>query len=336
MNRLLTSATQVLIASLTILLCGCGDSSGPGEAEDPGVKLAIEGIALSRLEWTGDGAEVVWASRTAINAVNPTTGSNRQLFSDPSSSIIDFALAGERIYFGAQTGTEFRVSRLNPAGGGAETLITAPWDGSFYVLVSDNERFLAANGALYDLQTGAEFDLPSGTARGFSPDGTQLLVQGALDDPFSFSLVSSTDGSSQPLQPANTGFLYAGHRWDGNSPQLLADATTDGVTRISEMDGLTGTTRDLAQIKGYPTFFLVANWSRDGRTLGAWLNSPKGSDPAKLFVIRSGSEPRVVASIGSDFFSGPQPPVFSPNGNSVAYLYDRYQVGANLYVKSGF
>jgi Tol biopolymer transport system component len=265
----------------------------------------------------------------------------RTLVGDPSISIQGTSSAGDRIYFGAAVATSsstldaFRVSRVNPSAGAAEILTTRAWGGRDYVLISPDERFLAADGSLYDLQAGSRTDLACSSPRGFSPDGTQLLCQNSFD-PSPFSLVSTADGSSQPLHAGPSGSFYFGHRWEGNSPQLLDYALANGTTRIFETDGVTGTTRDLAQLNGSPTFLLIANWSPDGRTLGAWIEEGSGGDRrAKLYVIHTGSAPAVAASVNSNFFHGPDQPVFSPSGNSVAYFYYNDNNGRSLYAKTG-
>jgi hypothetical protein len=335
--------TRLLIASLALLAAaGCGDSSGPGEPEDRGVLLFTGVAGPSDIVWTRDGAEVVYAVATSLNAVSATTHLERHLVSDPSISIKGTSSAGDRIYFGAvvttSPSTAFRVSRINPTAGGAEILTTRAWSGLDYVLVSADERFVAADGSLYDLQASTRIDLPCTRPRGFSPDATRLLCQNpfgpAPESPF--SLVSTADGSSQPMHVGPSGPFYFGHRWEGNSPQLLDYAVTNGTTRIYETDGVTGATRDVAQLDGDPTFLLLANWSPDGRTLGAWIEQgPGGNRTAKLYVIHSGSAPVVAASASTSFYFGPDRPVFSGSGNSVAYFYNDENGGRSLYAKTG-
>jgi hypothetical protein len=332
-------STRLLVASLALLAAaGCGDSSGPREPEDPGVLLFAGVAGPDDIVWTRDGAEVVYAIATSIRAASVAPRVERTLVGDPSISIQGTSSAGDRIYFGAVVRTSpstpdaFRVSRINPTAGAAEILTTRTWAGRDYVLVSADERFVSADGSLYDLQAGTRIDLACSRPRGFSPDGTRLLCQ----DPSrstAFSLVSTSDGSFQPLQSGPIGTFYAGHRWEGNSPQLLDYALSNNTTRIYETDAVTGATRDIAELDGHPTFLLLANWSPDGRTLGAWIEGANGR--AKLYIIRSGSAPAVAATVSSGFPFGPDRPVFSGNGNSVAYFYYHENNGRSLYAKTG-
>jgi hypothetical protein len=334
--------TRLLIASLALLAAaGCRDSSGPGEPEDRGVLLFTGVAGPSDIVWTRDGAEVVYAVATSMRAASVAPRVERTLVGDPSISIKGTSSAGDRVYFGAvetSSPSTFRVSRINTIGGGAEIVTSRAWSGLDYVLVSADERFVAADGSLYDLQASTRIALPCTRPRGFSPDATRLLCQNPLgpapESPF--SLVSTADGSSQPLHVGPSGPFYFGHRWEGNSPQLLDYAVANGTTRIYETDGVTGATRDLAQLDGDPTFLLLANWSPDGRTLGAWIEQgPGGNRIAKLYVIHSGSAPVVAASANSSFYFGPGRPVFSGSGNSVAYFYNDENSDRSLYAKTG-
>jgi hypothetical protein len=286
---------------------------------------------------------VVYAVSNALSAVSVSTHTVRLLDASPSTTILTLCGAGERIYFGASvapsgsTTTNFRVSRVNPTAGAVEILTTAPWVGRDYVVISADERFLVANQVLYNLQAATQINLPGGRPIGFSPDGTQLLYQDILQlsTQTPFSLVSTSDGSSQPLH--STGSLYFGHRWDGNSPQLIDVGYDNGTLRLFETDGVAGITRDLAQFSENPIFTFLANWSPDGRTLGAWIDQGSGkSRRTNLYVIRSGSAPAIVASVITDFFHvGVGLPAFSPSGNSVAYNYYRDGSPRSLYMKSG-
>ena len=337
--------TRFLITSLALLAAaGCGDSSAPGEPEDRGVLLFAGVAGPSDIVWTRDGAEVVYAIAASVRAASVAPRVERTLVGDPSISIKGMSSAADRIYFGAvvttspSTADAFRVSRINPSASGPEIVTTRAWSGLDYVLVSADERFVAADGSLYDLQASTRINLPCTRPRGFSPDDTRLLCQNPLgpapESPF--LLASTADGSSQPVHVGPSGPFYIGHRWEGNSPQLLDYTVTNGTTRIYETDGATGAMRDVAQLEGSPTFLLLANWSPDGRTLGAWIEQgPGGNRTAKLYVIHSGSAPAVAASVSSSFYFGPDRPVFSGSGNSVAYFYYNENGGRSLYARTG-
>ena len=341
-----TPARWLFAPFVLIAIAGCGDPSGPGEPEDPGIAIVSTiGGGPRHLVWTRDGTELVFSDFHALNAVAISTHAVRQL--DPSPVIMSVIRNGaERIYFGTALFTDpnFRISRVNPVSGAVDVLVTNSQTGyDEFMEVSADERFLATSLRLYDLQTGARTNLPPGKPFGFSPDGTKLLyyvdVAGANPSP---TLISTADGSSQPLHPA--GYFHLTHRWNGNSPQLLKaelefkNGYYDSV-RLTEIDGLTGVSHDIAQFSTSGGYSFNTNWSSDGLTLGTWVEQGSiadGTNRTNLFVIRSGSPPALVASMTPPWNAGPPgPPVFSPSGNSVAYFYYHANESRSLYVKSG-
>ena len=345
MNHIQLNPTRFLITSLALLTAsGCADTSGPGAPENRGVLLASVDGGASKLAWSSDGTQLVFATST-LNAVNVSTHTVRQLDPSPSISILDLCSAGARIYFAVavampgSTDANYQVSRVNPTAGAVEILLNKPWGGSSYVLVSDDERFLVANSVLYDFQAATQIALPGGRPIGFSPDGTQLLYYQYLgasstDSP---TLISTADGSSSQALHSTSSF-YSGHRWEGNSPQLIDSRLDNGTLRLFEIDGVTGATHDLAQFgenPSFPTILPVANWSADNRTLGVWVQQGSGeSRTTNLYVIRSGSAPAVVANLTTSLYVGVGSPVFSRSGNSVAYNYYNHSA-RSLYIKSG-
>ena len=335
MNRIQNRLARLLIAALALFtVAACGDSSGPGEPDDPGVLLVPMGQSgnwPAELVWTKDGTEVVYVEN-GLNAVTVSTQIVRKL--DASQSIGTFARAsaGERIYFGAfvtplpGSNDNFRISRVHPISGGTETVMTIyPGD---HLAVSADERFVVVDTRLYDLQRGVRIDLPQGMPLGFSPDGTQLLYRDVFAPPV---LVSTADGSSRPLH-STISTSYTAHRWEGNSPQLVEANIDYGrhTVRFLERDGLTGVTRDIAQLST-TAFSIGANWSPDGRTLGSWVEQGSRTN---LYVIRSGSAPTIVASFTPRDGKSPDTPVFSPSGNSLAYFYYD-DLRRSMYLKSG-
>jgi len=345
------------IGSLAILSSGgCGDSSGPGEPEDPGILVVpptLVGYYPSELVWTRDGSELVYissvttpASSTRLNAVSVATHAVRQLNASPFIISLARESAGSRIYFGAYltaaapNDPNFQISRIDVGSGTVDILATRFLESNNPVLVSGDERFLVAGSGLYNLQTGGRVDLPAGTPIDFSPDRTMLLyfLQSTTTSTPSATLISTSDGSSHPLL-YSTGDFYLAHRWEGNSPQLLkktfldAGAYNSGTIRLSEIDGITGTSRDIVQFNVRSPFIGVT-WSPDGRALGAWV--PEGSladktDKTTLYIVRAGNAPAVVATVHGN----PDRPVFSPDGKSIAYFYYHEDDRRSLYMKSG-
>jgi hypothetical protein len=134
-----------------------------------------------------------------------------------------------------------------------------------------------AGRGLYDLQTGTRIDLPAGIPLDFSPDKTQLLylVDQTTTSIQSAALISTADGSSQALH--STDYFLLAHRWEGNSPQLLSSALDLGSgVRLYELDGLTGTRRDVAQFTNSISGYTYANWSPDGQRLAVWIREGFG------------------------------------------------------------
>lgn len=348
MSHIQTRAIRMLIAAAAIFTAaGCGDSSGPGEPDDPGI-LLVPPFAAGYIPdipiWTKDGTELVYvtggnvSNSTVLNAVNPSTLAVRQLVA-PTNLIMTTARgsAGDWIYFGtANSG----ISRVHPTSRTVET-VTAFGIGGEVLLVSHDERYLVVGRSLFDLQTTGQIDLPSGRAIGFSPDGTQLLYDldvigvGGTRAP---ALISTADGSSQPLH--STGYFTVAHRWEGNSPQLLkVDYSPTGgintIYRLSEIDGLTGASRNLAEFHAAYFNPFSVSWSPNGQALGVWIeerSAKDGRSRAKLYIIRSGAAPALVASVGPGVTTGP--PIFSPSGNALVYIH-YYNDGRSLYLKSG-
>ena len=342
---------RILLASLALLVvAGCGEGVyGPSGAQDPGVLL----VTLTQgggedLAWTSDGTELVYAVAGELRAVSASTHTVRRLDTGPSVVIQALSRAGARIYFASSLSApgpndpNSLIGRVNPIAGSAEILLTSRSGPDQHVIVSADERFLATNGVLYNLETGGQINLPAGTAFGFSPDGSQLLYYQAQNGLLigAPSLISTADGSSsEPLQSPSGSFYY-GHRWDGNSLQLLDFSRDDEALRLFEIDAVSGVHRALAEFGSnpfFPAILPVANWSPDGRTLAIWIEQGSGAGRrSNLYVIRSGSAPAVVASvITSGFETGVGRPVFSPSGNSVAYPYYLDGGGTSLYMKSG-
>ena len=349
-----------LIAPLVLIaIAGCGDSSGPGEPEDLGVLLVPNvsaGYYFANPVWTHDGTELVYVNAstigssniTVLNAVDISTRVVRQLVASEFITKVVRSGAAERIYFGTALVSDpnFRISRVNPTSGAAEILMTTSQNGyDEFMEVSADERFLARSQRLYDLQTGAQTNLPPGKPFGFSPDGTQLLYYveqpGTSTQP---ALISTVDGSSQTLH--STGYFHLAHRWEGNSPQLLMTESkfiggrSNYTYRIFEIDGLSGATHDIAQFSTTDSQNPYSvNWSADGRTLALWIHQGEiadGTSRTNLYIIRTGSAPTLVASATPSFEGGPPgTPVLSPSGNSVAYFYYHPNERRSLYLKSG-
>lgn len=333
---------NIIVVWLGLTTAGCGGSgiSDSGEPQDRGTLLlanAQTGFGPRELIWTRDGTEVVFVDG-ALKAVNVSSRSVRVL--DPTAVILSVARgsSGEWIYFAgavpnAGPGTpNVRISRVHPARAGVETIALVFQGASTRLVVSADERWIALGRILLDSQSGLSRELPSGAPYDFSPDGTQLLYE--FFAPNSFALISTADGSSQPV--LSEGFVSA-FRWTGNSPQILvvqlSSAPNSGTTtRIFELDGLTGVTRDFGQFNAYASLF-NANWSEDGQTLGVWLEP--NPIRTELAVFRAGGAPvialRVDANVGK--------PVFSPAGAAVVYPLvtssSLFSSVASLYVKTG-
>jgi hypothetical protein len=347
--------TPFLTALLALLAAACSDLGGPpaGEPEQPGVLLVshVQNALYSDPVWTRDGTELVFvkgftanSSSTMINAVNVTTHSVRQLYSAPIISNFHRRDGDEWIYFEVaevtygQTNSELK--RLNPTSGAVETVpATFPGYPNDVVVYAD-ERFLLSTNGLYNLQTGTRIDHPAGIPNSFSPDGTRVLygMNTGAGSPLSPTLISTIDGSSQQLH--STDYFAVAHRWIGNSPQFLS-TTNDyvaGIIRLYEVDGLSGTRRDIAQFTS-TLAYIYANWSPDNQTLGAWIDEGdigKGTDRTVLYIIRPGSKPTIAVTVRPSWEAGPPSrPVFSPDSRSLTYFYPHADDSHSLYLKSG-
>ena len=167
---------------------------------------------------------------------------------------------------------------------------------------------------------------------------SSLICTGLMVILLSPTLISTIDGSSQQLH--STDYFALAHRWIGNSPQFLS-TTSDyvaGIIRLYEVDGLTGTRRDIAQFTS-TSGYLYASWSPDGQTLGAWIDEGDvrdGTNRTALYIIRPGSTPSIAVTVRPPWDAGPPSrPVFSPDGRSVAYFYPHPDDTYSLYLKSG-
>jgi Tol biopolymer transport system component len=350
-----TGRARLFIGLLGILaVTSCSDlgGPGPGHVEDPGILLvpATTGAVATDPVWTSDGSEVVYltggafGASTGLNAVSISTHASRRIHS--SSSIYSFVRgkSGERIYFtslvtAGSGGQSLEVARLHPATGTVEVVTTVSIGADDHLEVSPDEKFLVIGSTLHNVLTGTSTALPRGRAVGFSPDGTQVLYYllnsgSSIPTPV---LIATADASSQALH--STGDFYLAHRWVGNSPLLLMHSSTPagGVysnIHLSEVDAVTGTTRDVADFTS-PLASVGAAWSPDGNTLAAWIaegSLADRTDRTTLYVIRSGGTPAVVGSIHG--YAGP--PVFSPSGTAIAYFYyDSEDYTGSLYVKTG-
>jgi hypothetical protein len=191
--------------------------------------------------------------------------------------------------------------------------------------VSPNERYVVGD-EIYDLQTGGKASSFPYSPLGFSPDGKAFVAR----DAFTSALVVM-DGQGGHQQLATSDEAYITHRWAVDVPQLLRiryDAAK-GSVRLYEVDGLSSVTHDLAVLNA-TSDAIHAKYSADGSLLGVWLHD---GTLWKLYKIRSGGAPIFVASVRYEPDSYPSPPVFSPDGTSIAYFL--FNPGRSLYVKSG-
>ncbi|HXG71375.1 MAG TPA: hypothetical protein VNJ04_12290 [Gemmatimonadaceae bacterium] len=208
-----------------------------------------------------------------------------------------------------------RIIKVHPSRAGVDTIATVFLRYNQALFVSADERLIASGHTLIDTRTGVRIELPNGQAHGFSPDGTQLLYEvfGSASAPTRvYTLVSTGDGTFQPMLGPN-GYFDA-LRWSGNAPQLLTVANSfanpPAGTRVFELDGLSGATRDLAQFSERGALY-TANWSDDGQTLGVWLEP--NYYRSKLVIIRGGSALVTVLRVDADVGS----PIFSPDGTAL-------------------
>ena len=348
--------TPFLTVLLALLAIACSDLGGPppGEAEQPGL-LLLPRVATALYTdpvWTRDGTELVFvkgytnnSSTAVINAVNVSTHAVRQLYSAPIIQNFRRRNGDEWIYFEVADYTygspNSGLKRVNPTSGAVEAVpATFPGYPNDVVVYAD-ERFLVSTGGLYNLQTGTRIDYPIEMHGAFSPDGTHVLVgvNTGIGSPPSPTLVSIIDGSSQALH--TTDYFTLAYRWIGNSPQFLSviNDYLVGKIRLYEVDGLTGTRRDIAQFSSTAGGYIYASWSPDAQTLGAWIDegdTGKGTDRTALYIIRPGSAPSIAVTIRPPWDAGgPSHPVFSPDGRSVAYFYPHADDTFSLYMKSG-
>jgi hypothetical protein len=349
--------TQFLTVLLALLATACSDLGGPpaGEPEQPGVLLVphVQNALYSNPVWTRDGTELVFVNDATnppvINAVNVSTHSVRQLYTPPNTALMlsNFhrSNGAEWIYFEvtdiAPLGpTNPRLQRLNPSSGAVEAVpATFPGYPNDFVDYAD-ERFLVSNTGFFNLQTGTRIDHPAGSGASFSPDGTRVLygVNSGSNSPPSPTLISTIDGSSQQLH--STDYFVVANRWIGNSPQFLS-TTNDypaGIVRLYEVDGVTGTRRDIAQFTS-TLAYIYASWSPDNQILGAWIDEGdigKGTDRTVLYIIRPGTTPTIAVTVRPSWEAGPPSrPVFSPDSRSLAYFYPHADDSHSLYLKSG-
>jgi len=348
--------TPFLMALLALVATACSDLGGPppGEPEQPGVLLLpnVRNALYSEPVWTRDGTELVYfaflptnSTSTVINAVNVSTHSVRQLYAAPLILNSRRSNGDEWIYFEVADvttsgPTNSGLKRLNPSSGAVEAVpATFPGYPNDIVIYAD-ERFLVSNSGFFNLQTGTRIDHPPGIPASFSPDGTRVLygVNTGISSAPSPTLISLIDGSSQPLH--STDYFALAHRWVSNSPQFLS-TTNDylaGIVRLYEVDGVTGTRRDVAQFTS-TSGYIYASWSPDNQTLGAWIDEGdigKGTDRTVLYIIRPGSTPTIAVTVRPPWDAGPPSrPVFSPDSRSLAYFYPHTDDSHSLYLKSG-
>jgi len=327
----------ILVAAFAMLggaACGSSGITETSETENPGTQLippqSGESSGPQRLLWTKDGSEIVFHSQ-GLKAVSLGTHAIRPIWG--ASSIVAFAgpTASGQVYFSTflrpvgSTSEEYTIARVQPSTGASEVLPLASPSLTLVLEVSPDERFVVGD-AIYDLQTGGKASSFPYTPLGFSPDGTVFLAR----DPFTSALLVVTfQGYHQQL--ATSDEAYIAHRWEADVPQLLRiryDAGK-GSIRLYEVDGLSGATRDLAQLAATDAV-IYANYSADGRVLGVWIRQ---NSLWKLHVIRAGAQPVVVASVNYTNPGNPSAPVFSPDGTSVAYFL--YAPDRSLFVKSG-
>jgi hypothetical protein len=334
-NPMFIRRSGVLVVAIGLLgatACGAAGITETTETENPGTQLFAQsgnGNGAQRLVWTRDGTELVFHS-DGLKAVSVGTHTVRPVWGE--SAVVDFAgpTVSGKVYFStflppASTNPEYKIARVEPATGTTELLPLASPSLTIALEVSPDERYVVGD-AIYDLQTGGKANSFPYTPLGFSPDGSVFLAR----DPFTPALLVVT-GQGYHQQLATSDEAYIAHRWAANIPQLLRmryDAG-NGTIRLYEIAGLSGASRDLAQLSSTGAD-IYANYSADGNLLGVWIQQ---QSLWKLYVIRAGSPPVVAASVTYTGTARPGAPVFSPDGKSAAYFF--YTSDRSLYVQSG-
>ena len=331
------------IVFLSLFLAACGDQ-GPHDnrgPEDRGTLVLdhVDEQYVGGPIWTKDGSEVVFAAG-GLKAVNVSTHAVRVL--DPGPFIEIAARGDEWIYFtvalpnAPANGPSFRLSRVRPSQTGVENIALPAQNLGSTVVVSRDERWIALGGLLIDMQNGTTRPLPgNGEPLGFSRDGTRLLSRVLGTTGFSYVLIATADGSSQPV-PSGTPSFLMGFRWVEGSPQFLDLRGPPGQSnyQLSEIDGISGTTRPLWESTDLISVFF-AKWSDDGQTLAVWVAKGLGPTRNELTLLRTGAQPTVVAKVDASVGT----PAISPAGSSIFYpvytatgLFTGY---TTYYVKSG-
>lgn len=325
----------MLAAALAILgAAGCGSSVTDADLrENPGTLVVPsesgEVSGLQGLVWTKDASEIVFHS-SQLKAVSVGSHTVRPVWGE--SAVVNFAgpTVSGRIYFSTflptpSTSAEYAIGRVEPGTGVWEVLPLQAPALTIAIDVSPNERYVVGD-AIYDLQTGGKASSFPYTPLGFSPDGNAFVAR----DAFTSALVVM-DGQGSHQQLATSDEAYIAHRWALHVPLLLRrryDAAKANI-RLYEVDGLSSVSHDLAELNA-TSDAVYAKYSADGSLLGIWLQD---GTLWKLYKIRAGGTPTFVASVRYDLGSHPSPPVFSPDGTSVAYFF--FNPGRSLYVRSG-
>ena len=350
MSRRLSVNIRSTVLALALLSTAACDAAtppyDPGTPEDRGVKLvswpagaAGEYFGRSDIVWTLSGSEIFFDDQLGLRAVTVSTSAIRSIATNTFIEGVTRAMNGERIYYAHNlvtsapyTDPNLRVARFHPAGGLEET-VTLSNGIAEGMWVSPNEQFLAVNYALYNLQTGTRRDM-GGRPHGFSPDGTKLLYQDPGGAGSQYQLMSTETNAQEAIHFQGN---YTAHRWIANAPQMLTTEwsfpSPAAFVALVETNGITRETRELARFATSSTFVSVA-WSPDGQSLAAWVEQDRAR--WNLFLIRPGTEPRIIASFRAPQGSSPGRIAFSPSGTAVAFSFLGIGSDSGLYVKTSF
>lgn len=322
--------TTRLAKWLVVLLPACQLGTDSKPADNRGVLVATF-ADVADLTWSTDGVELYFIEGIVRIRAVAANGDNLRTLYSSTISIGDIRAVANKLYFSVAriaTPVEYYIVRIDPDNPtDVDTVVT--YSGqvrSHQFAVSADERFVAFGDSLFDVQATSQRVLPRGDIWSFSPDGSQLLMD--LDDQFlaySFALVATSDGTSQPLSTATDVarphlFTTGSHYWQGNDPKVLRlviSLERDHI-QVSVRDIRTGANRAIESIANAPGgLFTSGAIADDGSRVVIMIGALFLWNELHAIDVQSGVRTivaRVNGSPAMDYLT------VSPDASRIAYI----------------
>lgn len=330
-----------------VVIAGCSDNISvtpapeiPEPPGNPGTSLVYVGnVRFDCVVWSGVTNEIIWNAPWGLLAVHCSTGSVRVLDPRPGCRDLQLSGAGDYVYYllfadSNTTGGGGTLHRCQIVSGFHEAIDSATvW--SYCVSPAGAQVAFRRPDSLCiaDAESHvAHAVMAGGFAHCFSPDGERLLCSSGN----SFFVLTLSTGAVEPVSGLNR--TPDGLRWDGDGIKFVAGGGGWTMTPVYEVHNVTSGSVTTIELTSYFTggwSLTSRRWSLDGSRVALWRYRCIRPAPDEncdlagygLYILHLQSRSAVLAACIKTAYSADDvlgDIAFSPDGQSVAYICDRY------------